>query len=201
MTALDVSRETEAMLRHYADLLLKWTARINLIAPLTMSDVWTRHILDCCDAVVQPQFVRGHWCDIGSGGGLPGIVAAIAHRDQLSKVTLVESDRRKCAFLRTASRELGLGVTVIAERFEHTGLSSPDIMSARALAPLRSLLDLTSAHHDSNCTFLFMKGRSWRQEVQEAGDRFSFTLETRPSLTDTKSATLLITNVQRRADV
>jgi 16S rRNA (guanine527-N7)-methyltransferase len=201
MTALDVSRETEEMLRHYTDLLLKWTARINLIAPSTKTDVWTRHILDCCDAVVQPSTVTGQWCDIGSGGGLPGLVAAIVHRDRLSDVTLVESDRRKCAFLRTAARELGLAVTVIAERFERTELASPDILSARALAPLGSLLDLTSAHHGSNCTFLFMKGRAWREEAKEAGDRFSFTLETRPSLTDTDSATLLITNVQRRADV
>jgi len=196
-----VSRETEDMLLHYVELLLKWTQRINLIAPSTEKDVWARHILDCRDAVGHVAGVSGRWADLGSGGGLPGLVAAILCRDQLDGCTLVESDQRKCVFLRTVVRELALNVTVENRRIEDGTLDAPSLISARALAPLSRLLDLTSAHHDGNCTFLFMKGRNWKHEVEEAGDRFRFTLEVHPGLADTGGTTLLLSDIKRRSEV
>lgn len=197
MGVQNVSRETTEMLHHYEALLERWTRKINLIAPSTIDDIWTRHIEDCACAVQHVQNPSGHWVDVGSGGGLPGLVSAILYRAYPVKWTLVESDKRKCAFLRTVVRELALNVHIAAERFEEISLVPPDILSARALADLNKLLDMTSAYHHSGCTFLFMKGRAWREELQVAEQRFQFSLEVHPSVTDTDSATLLISNVQR----
>lgn len=193
----DVSRETHDMLRAYSDLLVTWTRKINLIAPSTVSQVWERHILDSLDAIKKPSEVSGRWVDLGSGGGLPGMVAAIVYRDRLDSCVLVESDQRKCVFLRSVVRELELPVQIMGNRIEDSNLGNPDIVSARALASLSKLLDYTSDYHAGKSRYLFMKGRAWRDEVAEARSRYRFALEVFPSVTDTGSTTLLLSNVQR----
>jgi len=196
----DVSRETQALLEKYVALLLKWTEKINLIAPSTVPDVWSRHIDDCVGSVQVVESPTGHWVDIGSGGGLPGIIAAILHRETLDLCTLVESDTRKCVFLRTVIRELNLNAAVKSQRIEDVSLDAPEVISARALSGLTRLLDLTSAHRTGKTQLLFQKGLNWESEVRNAQERYHFSLEVHPSLTQEGSVTLLISEVRKRID-
>ena len=103
---VDVSRETMDRLRHFESLVLKWQRTINLISNDTIPDVWNRHILDSAQIFHHIQPPNGPWVDIGSGGGFPGIVAAILRQEQQpdQPFVLIESDMRKATFLRTALR-------------------------------------------------------------------------------------------------
>ena len=136
-----VSRETEDRLRAYAALIEKWTPKINLISRSTIPEIWARHILDSVQIVQLAPENWGSWTDLGSGGGLPGCVAAILAPEN-AHVTLVESDQRKVAFLRTVQRELDLPMTVLAERIEDADVAPADVVSARALAALTRALGL-----------------------------------------------------------
>ncbi len=189
----DVSRETFERLRHYAALLEKWTPRINLIARSTVSDLWQRHILDSAQVFNHAPDAQS-WVDLGSGGGLPGVVCAILARDnrQATKFTLIESDQRKATFLRTVSRELGLDLTVLAERAESVGDFKADVLSARALAPLPKLLGLAHPFVGEDGCCLFLKGTGHEAELQDALAVWRFEVEKIPSTTNRESMLLKI---------
>lgn len=125
---MSVSRET-LDLNHYEDLLKQWNKTINLIAPSTEQSLRERHI---DDSLQLPRLIaptRQSCADFGSGGGLPGIVYAIATREQAAPITLVESDQRKAAFLRACIREIGLShATVIARRVEEINHSTSTLL-------------------------------------------------------------------------
>ena len=128
------------------------------------------------------------------------MVAAIIHRENLLSCILVESDKRKAAFLRTVKRELGLNVHVVADRVERVVDTNSDIISARAFAPLTRLLDVSFHLQQKHTSYLLMKGQAWPTEVEEAKQKFCFELEVHPSVTQEGSATLQIWNVKRRAE-
>jgi 16S rRNA (guanine527-N7)-methyltransferase len=183
---LGVSRETEARLEEFADLLLKWSARVNLVAPSTHGDVWQRHLLDSAQLVPLAPPKPLHWLDLGSGGGLPGIVCAIfcAERSPGTRFTLVESDRRKAAFLATCARTLGLPATVRPERIEALPPQAADVVTARALAPLTRLFAFAAPHATAGACLLFPKGARHETEIAEARAQWRFTVERVPSITD-----------------
>ncbi|MGZ9809133.1 16S rRNA (guanine(527)-N(7))-methyltransferase RsmG [Pseudoroseicyclus sp. H15] len=197
---LDVSRETQERLEAFSALLLKWTSRINLIAPGTQSEVWKRHILDSAQLfdLAPPDFT--HWADFGSGGGLPGMVIAIlaAERAPSAQMTLVESDQRKATFLRQAARELSLTPKIHATRIETTPPLSADVVSARALKPLPELLNLLTPHLAEGGRAILPKGRRAKEEIEAAMRGWVFDLTRVPSKTDA-DATLLILERIRRA--
>lgn len=192
-----VSRETLDMLSSYESLLLKWTPRINLVASSTLDHLWTRHFLDSAQLMsLAPN--SGHWVDLGSGGGFPGlVVAALAHENTSMSFTLVESDQRKATFLRTVVRELGLRANVVARRIEELEPLEADILSARALAPLMELLGYTETHLVPAGAALFPKGENVEQEITVALERWRFDCEKRASMTDRKSTILRIGEVTR----
>ena len=116
----DVSRETLERLHAYEALLRKWNVAINLIAKSTLEAIWSRHFLDSAQVFgLSPESAR-LWADLGSGGGFPGMIAAILSADagRTTGFTLVESDLRKAAFLSTVAREIGLDVRVLSDRAE-----------------------------------------------------------------------------------
>lgn len=191
---MSVSRETEEKLAAYADLLRKWNARINLIAPSTVDDLEHRHIEDCGQlAVLAPQ--TGSWLDMGSGGGLPGAIIAI-YRPQL-QVSLLESDKRKAEFLRAVARKLELkNVAVLAQRIEATEALKSDNISARALASLDRLMAYVDGHLAADGTAWFMKGKTWQSEVEEARKHWRFDLETFRSVTDPEAAILKVRKIR-----
>lgn len=189
----DVSRETEA-LAAYAALIRKWNPTINLVSPLTLEQLETRHIADCAALADISRDSSGSWVDLGSGGGLPGVVIAILRPDL--PVTMVESDKRKGSFLRAAIRELGLkNAEIISQRIEDLdGLKAANI-SARALAPLPQLMAYVVRHLGDGGRAWLMKGRNWQAELAEARRDWIFDLKTHPSATDADAAILEITRI------
>ncbi len=195
----DVSRETLDALETYCRLLEKWTSRINLIAPSTTKDIWTRHILDSAQLFSHaPEKIR-HWVDLGSGGGLPAIVCAILareHRPQC-RFTLMESDKRKSAFLISAAQTLGLDLTVRAERVETAPPQSADVVSARALAPLPQLLFWVTRHLGPSGVAMLPKGKNYATELAAARAEWQFDCTAIDSLTDPLAKILILKEVSR----
>ncbi len=195
---LDVSRETLDKLQAFETLVTKWTAKINLISKSTVSEIWERHILDSAQIyeLANPQ---GHWVDLGSGGGFPGIVIAILSQGSgaENRVTLVESDQRKAVFLRTAIRELDLKAQVIAERIERIDQQEAQVLSARALTDLDGLLAFSEQHLSSGGTALFPKGAQWEKEHIAAQKRWSYSLEVTKSRSNPAAAILKIKDIKR----
>ncbi|MEP1767261.1 MAG: 16S rRNA (guanine(527)-N(7))-methyltransferase RsmG [Sulfitobacter sp.] len=194
----DVSRETMEDLRTFEALVLKWTKKINLISARDASQVWERHILDSIQ-VYNCAPPTGDWLDIGSGGGFPGIVAAILAKGVSSnrKFTLVDSDQRKCAFLRTAARELKLNVKVNAERVEQMDPLGTEVLTARALDELTNLLAHAERHLSPTGCAIFPKGANWKNEHKNAQQKWSYKSETTKSSTNADSVIIKIEELAR----
>lgn len=179
---MTVSRETEALLK-YAALIRKWNPAINLVAPSTLSQIDQRHIADSLQLVDLSASAAGRWVDLGSGGGLPGLVVAVCRPDLA--VSLVESDQRKCSFLRNAIRELELAnCSVLTGRIEAIETLNADQVSARALAPLPLLLSYVHRHLAPGGRAWLMKGRNWHDEVRDARLAWQFEMIPHPSKTE-----------------
>jgi 16S rRNA (guanine527-N7)-methyltransferase len=192
----EVSRETLQKLEEFQELVRKWSPRINLVSQTDLKDMWQRHILDSAQLVALTSTPE-RWIDVGSGAGFPGIVVAILLRQQVSTpVTLVESDRRKSAFLMTVSRALDLDLKVVCQRVENLQASDATTMSARALAPLERLVGYANSHLSSDGTALFPKGRKWKNELQEAKEKWSFDCDVVQSATDSTAAILRLRNIK-----
>ena len=114
----NVSRETLERLDVYADLLRRWTRKINLVSKGSLEGLWTRHFLDSAQLLTLAPESSVSWADLGSGGGFPGAVVAVLAAETRPdlKVTLVESDQRKAVFLRTVLRETGVAGDVLTAR-------------------------------------------------------------------------------------
>lgn len=195
---LEVSRETYARLKAFDEILRKWNPRINLVSKSSLGRIWDRHIADSVQAYRCAPGGRA-WVDLGSGGGFPGMVAAILAADEAPQmqVTLVESDRRKAAFLRNAARAAGVSVAILTERAEDIPPLRGDILSARALTGLSGLLDLAERHLRPGGTALFPKGVTWQKEVDAARRRWHFQVEPIKSQTEPGAAILRIKGVAR----
>ena len=186
---LDVSRETREKLEIYVDMLTKWQARINLISSNTLPEIWHRHILDCAQLVRHLPRKPSVILDMGSGAGLPGVILAIATDHQIH---LVESDSRKVAFMRTALRKTGTDAVLHEMRIEQLPVIQPDIITARALAPLDQLMMLSSAQHHENLEYLLLKGRDAKQELTTLASCSKLEVECLPSLTDREASIIHI---------
>jgi len=195
----DVSRETVDRLSEFERQFLRWSARINLAAPSQLDRLWTRHILDSAQLVrFAPETTR--WLDIGSGGGFPGAVVAILLCDRpLFHIDLVESNRKKAAFLKTALASAECA-TVLAIRIEdaYPAVDAPEIVSARALAPLSELLGLAEPWLKAGARGLFHKGRDYASEIEEARDAWRFDLVEHRSMVDREGVILEIRNLDLR---
>ena len=199
IAGVDVSRETFDRMTALTTLLQKWNPAINLVAKSTLPDAWTRHIVDSAQLYHLAPSQLGHWADLGSGGGFPGLVIAILSQelDPQRRVTLVESDQRKATFLRQAVRELGLTqVTVQSERIETIPPLVADVLSARALAALPQLCDYGQRHLSPTGIALFSKGAQHREEIAQAGQAWRFDLSIFPSDTDPSAVVLAIKAIQ-----
>jgi 16S rRNA (guanine(527)-N(7))-methyltransferase RsmG len=193
-----VSRETERRLRDFAALLLRWNARINLIAERTEEAVWERHVLDSLQLLPLLPNLLGSLTDIGSGAGFPGLVLAAASGRETH---LIESDRRKCAFLIEATRQLDLGkVHVHPKRIEAATTPPAAILTARALAPLPELLPLGHRLLAPDGIALFPKGRSAEQELTAAAPHWTMHVERFPSRTDPSATILRLSEIRPVGD-
>ena len=199
LTVENVSRETLDRLQSFHDLLLRWTASINLVAPSTVSQAWNRHIVDSAQVFYLMHHDAQRHIDLGSGGGLPGIVISIIAMEKmpLLHTTLIESDQRKATFLRTVVRELGLNASVRCARIEDVTDAFADVVTARALAPLDHLLGLVKPLLKADGLALLPKGRQVDSEIKAARRSWDFELVSHQSRTDRDSRILQIRDIQR----
>ena len=188
-----------ARLATFRDLLLRWNATINLVAGKTAAEVDRRHIADSLQLVpLLPA--QGPIADLGSGGGLPGIVIAAALPDR--DVHLVESDRRKAAFLIEAAGTLKLArVKVHAQRIEQASLPPIAGLTARALAPLDVLLGFAAPFLAPGGIAVLPKGRNAEQELTSAAPHWHFNVERFESRTDPEATILRLSEIRRVRDV
>lgn len=229
--AFGVSRETAERLATYEALVRAWQKAVNLVSPTTLGEIWHRHIADSAQllnlalselAISSPsgasraeaeeeKSVSGplgakSWLDLGSGGGFPGLVLAImlAERVPEARMTLVESDSRKAAFLREVARKTGVAVEIRVERSEKYATQAKsqirDAITARALAPLPKLLGLVLPFFSPQTVALFPKGREAEVEVREASERFDFDCQLVPSVTDAEARIVIVRNLALKTE-
>jgi 16S rRNA (guanine527-N7)-methyltransferase len=190
-----VSRETEARLAAYVDLLDRWRRKTNLIADSTFPVVWTRHIADSAQLLALTPGAR-RWVDMGSGAGFPGLVIAILLSDASgAAVHCIESDGKKCAFLREAARETGAAAHIHAVRVEAIDLESlgpVDVVTARAFAPLPLTLKLARPWMERGAVGVFPRGESVKDQIATLPDASEYEIETLQSVVNPKAAILRI---------
>lgn len=188
---LNVSRETIDKFRAYLTLLEKWQARINLVANSTLAEAWQRHILDSGQlaAFYPPQ--TKNIMDVGSGAGFPGLVLAIMGG---VTVDLVESDQRKAVFLSTVIGKLDLPAKVHNQRIETLPQLFPDVITARALAPVPKLLKLIENQLSPKSVCLFLKGAAVQDELTNLQTYSTMDATTHPSLSGPTGVVLELKN-------
>jgi 16S rRNA (guanine527-N7)-methyltransferase len=181
---ISVSRETLARLDAFVDVLLLWQNKLNLVAGSTLSRLWTRHVADSLQLLPLAPRARA-WVDLGAGGGFPGLPIACALADTPgAEVHLVESNGKKAAFLREAVRLVGLPAEVHNQRAEKFGESwgrTADVVTARALAPLKILCDQAFPLVDRGAIGLFPKGQDVDAELTEAAKYWTIEASRMPS--------------------
>jgi 16S rRNA (guanine527-N7)-methyltransferase len=197
--AFAVPRETVEKLETYAELLKKWQRAVNLVAPSTLDDVWHRHFADSAQLLDRAPNAK-IWVDLGSGGGFPGLVIAILlanHENQF--VHLIESNGRKCAFLSEVVRRTGVAAAIHEGRIEDFArggrIGQADVVTSRALAPLKLLLQLASGFCSEGTLGLFLKGRDARQEIDEALSKWRFEFGCAPSRTSGEGMIVEVRNL------
>ena len=191
-----VSRETRASLDRYVALLLEENDRQNLIGKSTVDEIWDRHIADSAQLVRFAPRPDSSWLDIGSGAGLPGLVIAILTE---GPVTLVEPRKLRADFLSRTAEALGLKgqVTVLANKAERiTGAF--DIITARAVASLDALLRISQHLSTDKTLWLVPKGKSARNELDEARRSWQGSFRLEPSVTSPEAAILVASDVRRK---
>jgi 16S rRNA (guanine527-N7)-methyltransferase len=201
--ATQVSRETLARLNQYESLLRLWQGNINLVASATLPDLWHRHFYDSAQLLPLLPPGGGHLVDLGSGGGFPGLVLAILLAERPGwRVTLVESDSRKGAFLREVARQTGVAVEIQSARIENpetqSKLGSADVVTARALAPLNRLFGLAEPIFASHSVGLFLKGQNAKAEVEAARAEWVFDASLVPSSTAADASVVVLRALRRK---
>jgi 16S rRNA (guanine527-N7)-methyltransferase len=197
-----VPRETIHRLERYAGLLTDWQTRANLVSGKTLAQVWDRHFADSAQILRLAPDAR-LWLDLGSGAGFPGLVIAILQANHANfRMHLVESTAKKCAFLAEVASATQAPVEMHCMRIEELKLAAPnlapEVVSARALAPLPRLLALAQPWMGRGVKGLFLKGREAKKEIEAAQRRFSFACKLYPSMTAPDSAIIEITDLRKR---
>ena len=175
-TWLDVSRETVLELREFLAFVEKWNGAINLVSRGSLLGGWARHVLDSAQLLRLAPLEARFWVDFGSGGGFPGAVVAIVAKEKRSelRMTLLESDRRKAAFLDQVRIKFALPVQVVCDRVERVAPLNADVVSARAFAPLRLLFESVHRHVNPTGVAILPKGTRANEELLEARQTWNF---------------------------
>jgi 16S rRNA (guanine527-N7)-methyltransferase len=197
-----VSRETLARLDGFVELLLQWQQTRNLIAASTIPMIWTRHIADSLQLLRLAPAAAKIWVDLGTGGGFPGLVLACALLEKPgSKIHLVESTAKKCAFLQAVADALGLPAEIHCERAEAFIPAFPrkaDVVTARALAPLPKLLELAFPLLEKGALGLFLKGQDVGSELTEASKYWNIEHRLASSRTDARGRIVVVERLESR---
>ncbi len=187
-------------LRMYVEELGKWNAAINLVARSTLPHAWVRHVADGVQLLGHLPDDAEQVIDLGSGSGVPGLVMALAAPERAPFV-LVESNRRKCAFLKRVAQRAGIDITVVEQRIETLdartlGVDGRTVITARALAALDKLLDMAAPLLETGASALVPKGRTAQAELAAARQRWHFDSQALPSVTDEQGVILKLWNIR-----
>lgn len=206
--AFHVKPESIQKLRTYANLLAQWQKAVNLVAPGTLAEVWHRHFADSAQVAPLIPEDAATVVDIGSGGGFPGLVLAVMLAERPGggpKITLVESDQRKAAFLREVARTLGLAVEILVARIEkpetQLKVGTAEVVTARAFAPLERLFALALPILGPGSLLVLPKGRAAEAEIADARRAFAFDAELVPSRTEPDARIVLVRHLASRTEV
>ena len=187
-------------LKLYVALLEKWQRQINLVSKATLEDVWNRHILDSLQIYPLIPDTAKTVVDLGSGAGFPGLVLALFSKTYGGpEVHLVEADSRKCAFLKEVNSQTTAGAVIHERRVESITELKTDVVTARALAPLRKLLKLAVRFEAGDTTYIFLKGEKAQEELTEAQKDWTMTVQGTPSRTLAAATIFTLKGVTRRA--
>jgi len=192
-----VLTETLARLDKYKSTLIQWQKKVNLVSPKSLNDLWRRHMLDSAQLFPYLETVKMPIYDLGSGAGFPGLVLAIMG---IKNIHLVESDNRKCTFLREVNALTKADVTIHNVRIEKLGAVVPGLVIGRGLSALDSLLAYADPILSKDGFCLFLKGQKTEQELTVAHKNWMMRTEQFKSLTDPTGVILKIDNVSRKND-
>ncbi len=193
--------EIAEQLEQFENLLIKWQKVQNLVSRETLIEIWPRHFLDSLQLFPLIDGDQLNIVDMGSGGGFPSIPLAIAIGSGKHSFHLVESNRRKASFLRTISRELGLGLHVHGQRVEEIEkdlIGDVDLVTSRATSSLVQLLQMAEPLWGDTTRALFHKGLDFSEELTQASTIWDFDVLSVPSITSDKGVILDITRLQKR---
>ena len=179
-----------ARLERYAELLVDWQRRMNLVGPATLPDLWSRHFRDSAQLLAFGGGPPGRpWLDIGSGAGFPALVIAMLSDAQLH---LVEATAKKCAFLETVVAECAIGNAVVHNRrIEALPAFEAAVISARACAPLAQLFRWGRRFATPRTRWILPKGARHAEEIAEARRSLAFSVEAHPSRTSPEARVLV----------
>jgi 16S rRNA (guanine527-N7)-methyltransferase len=201
LALIPVSRETVARLERFVEALMLGTERQNLIGPSTIPTIWTRHVADSLQLLDLAPNAKV-WVDFGAGAGFPGIPIACALAGQEgAAVHLVESVGKKANFLREAVQATGVPAAVHqvrAENFAAQHGDSVDVVTARALAPLKVLCDLAFPLIQRGAIGLFPKGQDVDAELTEATKYWNIEATKAPSKTSPDGSIVIVTGLTRK---
>jgi 16S rRNA (guanine527-N7)-methyltransferase len=190
---MPVSRETEKHLEIFVGALMRWRVVANLISESTQTSVWTRHIADSLQLTALSKGAL-RWVDMGSGAGFPGLVIAIQLANVPGAVVhCIESDRRKCAFMREVTRATGAAAQIHAARIEKMdplSLGVVDAVTARALGSLPLTLKMADRWLKQGAVGLFPRGQSSEEQFRAVSADPTYAIEIFPSVLDTSAAVL-----------
>jgi 16S rRNA (guanine527-N7)-methyltransferase len=185
---LYVSRETYEKFEIYCDTLSKWQKSINLISNSTVDNIWVRHFLDSAQLYKFTKNISGNILDLGSGAGFPGLILAMMGNNNIS---LIESDQKKCTFIREVAMLSNTNIKIHDTRIEDLSFFKPDLITARALAPLNKLIKYVESYMEKspskNETFpklLFLKGKFYKDELLELSKIRNIDYKVYQSITD-----------------
>ena len=197
---INVSRETLEKLIIYSELLYFWQKKMNLVSNNSLQDAEIRHFLDSAQLYAFCKNLNGNIIDFGSGAGFPGAVLSILGA---SKTFLVESNKKKCNFLISLKKETDSNFNVINSRIENLEFLDPSLFVSRALTSTKNLLILSTNHMlkskgirskkeaiKKTPNLLFLKGKTFRDELNDIPENFSLKFQTFASITSAESRIL-----------
>lgn len=182
-------------LERYLNLLIKWQKRFNLVGARTLGDPWRRHFMDSAQLKPFLMAANGPIIDMGSGAGFPGLVLSVMGA---ADVHLIESDANKTEFLRQIIRETGASAAIHRTRLEQYDGPKATRLTSRACAPLGSLLNYGEKICQPDTSAVFLKGKTWRDELTSAQSAWHIENTCHPSLSDTNGIVLEIHEFNRR---
>ena len=192
---VSITDEQMARLEAYVRLLEKWQKRMNLIGRGSLNDIWRRHILDSAQLLALLPADKKIIIDMGSGAGFPGMVLAVLTTHEIH---LIESNGKKCSFLRELNGVLETRAVIHNRRIEEKQGIKADYVTAPARAPVDKMLEYAWPLLKTDGKCLFLKGQKAQEELTESLKRWKMSAQMIRSVSDPTGTILQLGEISRR---